>query len=66
VGEYYATTEATETGDGSLEVILPAKQLGWVARLLLRVGPDAEVLDPPELVDLVRDLARRTLDRYER
>jgi predicted DNA-binding transcriptional regulator YafY len=35
-----------------------------VARLLLRVGPEATVLDPPELQAEVRDLARRTLDRY--
>ena len=47
-----------------LEVTLPARQLGWVARLLLRVGSDAEVVAPPELADEVRDLASRTLARY--
>ena len=64
IGEYYATADETELPDGSLEVTLPAKTLGWVAKLLLRVGPEATVLDPPELAVQVRDLARRTLDRY--
>ncbi len=56
IGEYYATTETLELEDGELEVTLPARQLGWVARLLLRVGPDAEVVAPPELADEVREL----------
>ena len=64
IGEYYATSEAVERDDGSLDVVLPSRSLGWVARLLLRVGPEATVLDPPELQVEVRDLARRTLDRY--
>lgn len=64
IGEYYATDEAVERDDGSLDVVLPAKGMGWVARLLLRVGSDVTVLDPPELRAEVRDLARRTLDRY--
>jgi proteasome accessory factor C len=64
IAEYYAVTDALETGDGSMEVSLPAKELGWVAKLLLRVGPDAAVIDPAGLADDVRELARRTLDRY--
>jgi len=64
IGEYYATEDEVELPDGSLEVTLPAKTLGWVARLLLRVGRDATVIDPPELTAQVSDLARRTLDRY--
>jgi proteasome accessory factor C len=63
VAEYYATTDAQER-DGALEVTLPARQLGWVARLLLRVGVDAEVVAPPELADEVRDLATLALSRY--
>ena len=64
IAEYYAVTDAREVGDGSLEVLLPAKELGWVARLLLRVGSDVTVVSPPELAEDVRELARRTLDRY--
>ncbi len=64
IAEYYTVTAAHERDDGSLEVSLPAKELGWVARLLLRVGAEATVLAPPRLADDVRELARRTLDRY--
>jgi proteasome accessory factor C len=64
VAEYYASTDLVEEADGSVEVSLPARRLGWIALLLLRLGRDAEVLDPPELAEQVRDLARRTLARY--
>ena len=63
IAEYYATVDPVEHG-GELEVTLPARQLGWVARLLLRVGPDAEVVAPAELAEEVRELAARTLSRY--
>ena len=33
-------------------------------RLLLRLWPDAEVVEPPELRDRVRELAARTRERY--
>lgn len=65
VAEYYRTESETEREDGSLEVVLPARRMEWVARLLVRLGGGAEILDPPGLKDLVRDLARRTLEQYE-
>jgi predicted DNA-binding transcriptional regulator YafY len=64
VSEYYATTDPVEHEDGTLEVTLPAGELGWVAKLLLRVGPAAQVVQPPEVAAQVRALAERTLDRY--
>ena len=64
VAEYYATTDVVERDDGGVEVTMPARQLGWVARLLLRLGDDAEVVEPTGLRDEMRDLARQTLDRY--
>jgi proteasome accessory factor C len=64
IAEYYATSAVVELEDGGVEVTLPARQLGWVARLLLRVGEDAEVLDPPELRAEVARLAEATLARY--
>ena len=64
IAEYYATTELEEHDDGGIEATLPARQLGWVARLLLRVGDDAAVVEPGELRDEVRRLARETLARY--
>jgi proteasome accessory factor C len=65
IAEYYATTEIEERKDGGIEVTLPARQLGWVARLLLRVGDDAEVVEPKELLDEAQRLARATLARYD-
>ena len=50
--------------DGDLEVTLPTKQLAWMAKLLLRLGGEAAVLDPPELREEVRETAERTLIRY--
>lgn len=64
VAEYYAVTGAREAGDGVLEVELPVGRLDWLAGLLLRLGDDAEVVEPAELRERVRDLARGTLDRY--
>lgn len=66
VAEYYAVEAEVEREDGSAEVVLPTARLGWLAGLLLRLGPDAQVLDPPELGDRVRELAERTLARYRR
>lgn len=63
VAEYYDVDEATERG-GALEVVLPARRLEWLARLLVRLAGDAEVLDPPELRAAAHDLANRTLERY--
>lgn len=64
VAEYYEIDSQVERGDGGLEVVLPASRLEWVARLLLRLSGEAEVLEPAELKDRVRELARRTRERY--
>jgi len=64
IAEYYATVDPVELDDGSLEVTLPARRLEWIAKLLLRVMPDAEILSPDALRDEVRSLAERTRARY--
>ncbi len=64
VAEYYEVESERERGDGALEVVLPASRLEGVTRLLLRLGPEAEVLHPPEVRERVREVARRTLSRY--
>jgi len=64
VAEYYEIERKAEREDGSLEVTIPAKELAWVAKLVMRLGGEARVLDPPELVELVRETARQTLARY--
>src|SRR6266567_9298448 len=51
VAEYYEVERKVERDDGALEVALPTKELAWVAKLVLRLGGEARVLDPPELLD---------------
>jgi len=49
---------------GRVEVALGVASTVWFERLLLRLGPHAEVLGPAELADVGRDAARRLLARY--
>jgi predicted DNA-binding transcriptional regulator YafY len=64
VAEYYVTVDLVERDDGTLEVTLPARRLDRIAGLLLRLGQDAEILEPAELSEEVREMARRTLAGY--
>jgi proteasome accessory factor C len=65
VAEYYQVERAVER-DGFVEVTLPTKDLAWMAKLLLRLRGEAEVLDPPELVRAAKALAQETLGLYRR
>ena len=56
VAEYYETEREAELEDGRLEVTLPAGRLEWLERLLLRLGPEAQVVEPDGLKDRVGDL----------
>jgi proteasome accessory factor C len=51
--------------DGRTGVTLAVASTVWFGRLLLRLGPHAEVLDPPELAETGRHAARQLLARYE-
>ncbi|WP_165423427.1 helix-turn-helix transcriptional regulator [Ktedonosporobacter rubrisoli] len=42
----------------------PPAENDWLARLLLSFGPDAEVLAPPSLRDLVREMAQEIVERH--
>jgi proteasome accessory factor C len=64
VAEYYETSSVNELDDGGLEIVLPARRLEWLERLLLRLGVDARVVEPEALKDRVAELARRTRKRY--
>jgi len=66
VAEYYEVERKREGEDGSLEVTLPTKELAWVAKLVLRLGGEARVLDPPELLAVVAETATKTLSLYRR
>jgi proteasome accessory factor C len=66
VAESYPAESVEETADGRLRVRLAVSEPAWLARLLLRVGPDARVEDPPELRSVAADAAARIANRYVR
>jgi proteasome accessory factor C len=63
VSEYYQTDETLER-DGRLEVALPTTDLAWMAKLVLRLGGEVQVVEPPELARLARQVAEETLALY--
>jgi proteasome accessory factor C len=65
VADYYPCQSVQETGDGGAVVRLRTPDPGWLVRLGLRLGAGAEVLDPPELAERVRESARSALAAYE-
>jgi proteasome accessory factor C len=64
VAEAYPTHSVTERSDGGLDVVLTVSERAWLERLLLRLGPDAEVVAPPELRSCRAATAERVLARY--
>jgi proteasome accessory factor C len=64
VPESYPVESVEEMADGRLKVVLVASERAWLERLLLRLGPAAEVLDPAEVRAEAAQAARRLLARY--
>jgi proteasome accessory factor C len=66
VSEQYPVEEVTELPSGRVRVTLAVVALPWLERLLVRLGPDVEVVAaPPELIDAGAAAARRLLQRYD-
>jgi predicted DNA-binding transcriptional regulator YafY len=53
-----------EQPDGSVVVVTSAPDLNWAASTILAYGPAVEVLDPPELRQLLRDWTQAILRLY--
>lgn len=64
VAEYYPVT-SRETSGEDLVVTLPTGNAGFLRRLVLRVGGDAEVVAPQSLRDGVAEHARAALTSYD-
>lgn len=64
VVESHPCEEAEERPDGSWRVVLAISERAWLERLLLRLGPDARVIAPPELRGVAAEAAGRLLGRY--
>ena len=63
--EGLVTQSLEEFGDGRLLATIPVSDAdGWFGRLLLLLGPQAEVIAPPALVGARARAARRALRRY--
>jgi predicted DNA-binding transcriptional regulator YafY len=60
----YATAAHVADAEGWLTVWLSVVSEGWLATVLLRCGPGAEVLAPSDLRDLPARRARAALARY--
>jgi proteasome accessory factor C len=55
---------APKTVNGRIELEVFVGGDAWLERLLLRVGPDGFVVDPPDVQSLAATAASRILDRY--
>jgi len=68
VVEQYPTESTEVRDDGTLAVTMAVTAVPWLERLLLRLGPTAEIVaaDEPLSPDLVSEAADRILSRYRR
>jgi proteasome accessory factor C len=64
VAEAYPAEAVTERADGSLEVVLAVSEPSWLEQLLLRLGPEAQVVSPTALRDVGPGAAQRILRLY--
>jgi predicted DNA-binding transcriptional regulator YafY len=65
VAEAYPVDDVEALDDGSIRITLAVGGRSWLERLLLRLGPDAQVVDAPaDLLDAGGAAARRVLERY--
>jgi proteasome accessory factor C len=65
VVEDLPTDSITPRARGRLDVVLPVSAAGFLERLVLSLGPAAEVLGPPEAKEIVSAAASRVLARYQ-
>jgi proteasome accessory factor C len=64
VAEYYPCESVEELPGGDTVVTLRTADLGWARRLVLGLGADVRVLDPPDLAEAVRSSAESALKYY--
>jgi len=64
ITEYYPCESVTDTDEELWRVTLRVSDLAWARRLVLGLGSNVVVLDPPELAEAVRDETNRALDAY--
>jgi proteasome accessory factor C len=65
VAEYYPVDELIEDDGGAAQVRMRYGQTSWMVRLVLGLGSDVVVQEPPELAAAVAERARMALRRYQ-
>jgi proteasome accessory factor C len=65
VVEYYPLVSCEEEPDGTVLARMRVGDPAWLVRTMLRLGGTAELVDPPELADRVRESARLALEQYD-
>ena len=61
---WHGKQTATRLPDGRLELTVPYSEVEELLGEILRYGPDVEVVEPPELVEMVRDRLERAVGVY--
>ncbi len=64
VVERYPVDEVTRHDDGTIVATFPVASEPWLQRMLLRLGRDAEVIEPTDWHTLAATTARRVLSVY--
>lgn len=64
VGDYYPLLSQEPRDDGWIRIRLKAGGLAWLERLLLRLGPEARIVEPDALKQRLRATACAMADRY--
>ena len=66
--DYYAARESTERPDGTVDAVFAVLSKSWLARVLVQLGPQAELVACDETIDpeLRAVTAARMLERYRR
>jgi proteasome accessory factor C len=64
VAESFPAEQVEDLPDGGQRVVLAVSENAWLEKVLLRAGPDARVIDPPEMRGLAAAAAERVRSRY--
>ena len=57
--------EVVDRGEQTVDVVIPVSGDAWLAQLLVRLGPEASVVEPASLRDVGRALAAELLALYD-
>ncbi len=63
---YLPVEESIELADGRRELVFRTSHFAWLEKLLLGLGPQVEVVEPPELAERLQEGTRRILALYEK